>query len=38
MSPVCGIFPTIAVSVKDKRGSAIPAMVAGMAILKIDLL
>jgi hypothetical protein len=32
-SPSTGIFPTMAVSVIDKMGSAIPAMVAGMASL-----
>ena len=32
-SPSTGIFPTMAVSVIDKTGSAMPAMVAGMANL-----
>lgn len=34
-SPSTGIFPTIAVSVMDNNGSAIPAMVAGIARLLI---
>ena len=36
-TPSTGIFPTIAVSVMDKIGSAIPAMVAGIAKRFIDL-
>jgi hypothetical protein len=32
-SPLTGMLPTIAVSVMDRIGSAIPAMVAGMANL-----
>ena len=35
--PFSGIFPTIAVSVIDRMGSAIPAMVAGIAKLFMDL-
>ena len=35
-SPSTGILPTIAVSVMDKTGSAIPAMVAGIANLFMD--
>jgi hypothetical protein len=35
--PSTGILPTIAVSVMDKTGSAIPAMVAGIANLLIVL-
>ena len=35
--PSTGILPTIAVSVIDNNGSAIPAMVAGMARLLIFL-
>jgi len=35
-NPSTGILPTIAVSVMDKRGSAIPAMVAGIAKAFID--
>jgi hypothetical protein len=31
--PSWGIFPTMAVSVMDSRGSAMPAIVAGMARL-----
>ena len=31
--PYSGIFPTMAVSVMDSRGSAIPAIVAGIAKL-----
>ena len=36
-SPSTGIFPTIAVSVMDNSGSAIPAIVAGMAKAFMDL-
>jgi hypothetical protein len=35
--PSTGMLPTMAVSVIDSKGSAIPAMVAGMASLFIDL-
>lgn len=36
-SPSTGIFPTIAVSVIESKGSAIPAIVAGIARLFMDL-
>ena len=36
-SPLTGMFPTMAVSVMDKSGSAIPAIVAGIANLFIFL-
>ena len=36
-SPSTGIFPTMAVSVIDNKGSAMPAIVAGMAKAFIDL-